>query len=618
MWWDAEPNIKGPPGLTGPQGEPGPEGAASTVPGPAGPQGPKGDTGAQGPQGIPGASGSGAGDVTGPASAIADRIAVYNGTTGKIIKDGGKTLADLTTDFVNATGDTMTGPLVMPGNGVASATSINFGTAGTGIIGNAGGVFVCTGGGIRLSVGNLQFQTTAPLSVPAGAANGTSISFGTNVTGIYGTTTTVSMAASGNNKFTLDATKLTMTVPVVLPADAVTNLQAVPLQQLNAALAATSSVLVSDTPPVGAPDKSFWWESDSGQLYLRYNDGNSTQWVSAVPTIDEAALKAYSDLTAKTYSGKNYIINGAMMVSQENGATAVGLGASSYPLDQFLSGSSGASNACSLAQVASRTPGGSPNRLRITVTTADASVGAGDIVNVFTPLEGYRVADLKAGTAGAKTITIQFGVKAPAGTYCVTVRNSMAATRSYVSEYVIAAGEANTDVVKSVTLPLDTVGTWATDNTQGMVISWQLMCGSSFQFAANTWTAGNLGATANQFNFMGTNGNVFELFDVSLTEGPVAPPFTVPDYASELIACQRYYTVDMIFMQSPVAGASINTLPFASVMRAAPTVTLVSHEAVTASAITLNLAVTSAAAFQMVASGSGGYARSTYKANARL
>jgi len=35
------------------------------------------------------------GDVVGPASAVADRIAAFNGTTGKLIKDGGKTVAEL-------------------------------------------------------------------------------------------------------------------------------------------------------------------------------------------------------------------------------------------------------------------------------------------------------------------------------------------------------------------------------------------------------------------------------------------------------------------------------------------------------------------------------------------
>ncbi len=36
-----------------------------------------------------------AGDVDGPASAVDERVAVYNGTTGKIIKDGGQTIAQI-------------------------------------------------------------------------------------------------------------------------------------------------------------------------------------------------------------------------------------------------------------------------------------------------------------------------------------------------------------------------------------------------------------------------------------------------------------------------------------------------------------------------------------------
>lgn len=39
--------------------------------------------------------GGGTGDVVGPASAVNERIAVYDGTTGKLIKDGGKTVAEL-------------------------------------------------------------------------------------------------------------------------------------------------------------------------------------------------------------------------------------------------------------------------------------------------------------------------------------------------------------------------------------------------------------------------------------------------------------------------------------------------------------------------------------------
>ncbi|WP_247455342.1 hypothetical protein [Bradyrhizobium sp. 174] len=236
---------------------------------------------------------------------------------------------------------------------------------------------------------------------------------------------------------------------------------------------------------------------------------------------------------------KNYIINGGMQVSQENGATASA--ASGYfPVDQFsVNFTTGGS--LSTAQVASPTPGGSPNRLRVTVTATDTSIAVGDLLCVETRLEGLRIADLRAGSASAKTITLQFGVKAPAGTYCLGFRNGTP-DRSYVAEFTITGGEANTDVVKSVTFQLDTSGTWLTTNGLGMVIDWTLMAGTSYQMTPNTWAGASSGISSpSQFNFMGTNGNVFELFDVGLYEGAAAPSFQLPDFVSELALCQRYW-----------------------------------------------------------------------------
>jgi len=40
------------------------------------------------------------------------------------------------------------------------------------------------------------------------------------------------------------------------------------------------AVYASDTPPAGAADNSLWWESDTGLLYILYNDGTSSQWVA--------------------------------------------------------------------------------------------------------------------------------------------------------------------------------------------------------------------------------------------------------------------------------------------------------------------------------------------------
>lgn len=234
----------------------------------------------------------------------------------------------------------------------------------------------------------------------------------------------------------------------------------------------------------------------------------------------------------------NYFMNGAMQISQENGTTA-GTSNTYYPVDQTRISFVNA-GAISVAQVASRSPAGSANRIRVTVTTADASVAASDLMHLNQSIEGQRVASLLFGTANAKPIVIQFGVKAPAGTYGVTVLNS-AGNRSYVASYTITGPEANMDVVKSVTIPGDTSGTWLTDTGTGFIVRFGLMAGTTYQQAAGSWGTVNAVSHPAQFNFMGTLSNVFELFDVGLYEGTVAPAFAIPDFATELWACKRYF-----------------------------------------------------------------------------
>lgn len=285
---------------------------------------------------------------------------------------------------------------------------------------------------------------------------------------------------------------------------------------------------------------------------------------------------------------KNYVVNGGMQISQENGTTA-SAASGYYPADQWRNEFSNAGTV-SVAQVASSTPGGSPHRMRTTVTVSDASVANTDYSIVSQRIEGNRAVDLRFGNAAAKTITLQFGVKAPAGTYCVAVRNG-APSRIIVGEYTIAAGEANTDVVKSVTFAGDTTGTWTFDNTIGMEVIFVLMAGSSFVQSPNNWSAaGSVFATSNQFNLMGTAGNVFELFDVGLYEGSAAPSFQLPDFNDELDRCQRYWEKSYDYAtavgtatNNGVRGSLQNSAPasygagtFLKRKRVAPTVTLYS------------------------------------------
>ena len=398
-----------------------------------------------------------------------------------------------------------------------------------------------------------------------------------------------------------------------------------------------ASVILSDTPPVGAEPGSIWVETDTGLMYVRYNDGSSQQWfaVSGATSGGPAGQQGPAgpqgepgaDSTVPGPQGpagptkKNYVVNGAMMASQENGVNAANSTTTAYyPVDQFtqLVNTTGV---FTLHQNATATPAGSPNRARLIVTTVDASIAASEYAVFLTRLEGYRVADLAFGTAGAKTVTLQFGVRAPAGTYCVCLRNA-ALNRNFVREYVITAGEANTDVVKSATFPGDTSGTWLKNNGIGIEIVWTLMAGINHHVAAGIWLNSGSFATANQFNWLGTNTNVFDLFDVSLNEGSVAPPFVVPDYASELSLCQRYWyrlQTAIVSGYSTAGGGHYTSYEHPCSMRIAPAVTYSGQSYSNASALTFNSSSTTSMMGRIVITATGnGYCVHDASVNARM
>lgn len=92
------PGPQGLPGETGPAGPAGPTGPAGAdgtdgATGATGATGPAGPTGPQGIQGIPGPSGSGSGDVVGPASSLVRQVAVYTDATGKVITNSTATIS---------------------------------------------------------------------------------------------------------------------------------------------------------------------------------------------------------------------------------------------------------------------------------------------------------------------------------------------------------------------------------------------------------------------------------------------------------------------------------------------------------------------------------------------
>ena len=302
-----------------------------------------------------------------------------------------------------------------------------------------------------------------------------------------------------------------------------------------------------------------------GQQYAPAG-GPTYQW-------DGTAWKVISN--APTAETRNRIVNGAMQISQEQGNTA-GTSAGYYAADQwtftFLS-----TGTFTAQRVQSVTPNGSKDRLRYTISVADAALAAGDYLFIRQSIEGSRVADFRYGTASSKQSILRFGFKAPAGTYSIALKNS-ASNRSYIANFTISAGQANTDTEQLFVIPGDTTGTWLTDTGVGIYVNITLATGTTFHGVAG-WQAGNVFGTASNTNGMAAAGAVFELFDCGLYLDDqvtgLPPKWQMPDEAEELQACQRYWQTSLAAFddQATITGQVEQcVIKFSPNMRIAPAI----------------------------------------------
>jgi hypothetical protein len=291
---------------------------------------------------------------------------------------------------------------------------------------------------------------------------------------------------------------------------------------------------------------------------------------------------------------RNRIINGDMRIDQRNaGAAVTTTGASVYFVDRWTGFRNNAG--WSVQQVADA-PSGFVNSLRVTTTTANA----GSVALVQQWFEGNNVADLGFGTASASTVTLSFWVKSSVtGTFAVNLGNG-ATNRSYVATYTI--NTANTWEYKTVTVAGDTTGTWATNNTAGLRVLFNIGTGGSAT-TAGSWQTGDLIRTSTSVGTEGTLNATFYLTGVQLEAGSVATPFERRDIGTEMMLCQRYYqksfpigivpangvtsTPDGAWMLNIVpyttADAYAGTVSFKTQMRASPSVVVYNTSAIATS-----------------------------------
>lgn len=238
---------------------------------------------------------------------------------------------------------------------------------------------------------------------------------------------------------------------------------------------------------------------------------------------------------------RNRIINGAMQIDQRNAGASYSFASTGnqYILDRWNVQTSQASKLTGQQNAGSVTPPtGFINYLGLTSSSA-YSVLTTDYFSLIQFIEGFNVADLGWGAAGAASITLSFWVRSSlTGTFGGALQNS-AVNRSYPFTYTI--NSANTWEQKSITIAGDTSGTWLTTSGKGIAVSLGLGVGSTYSGIAGSWAASNYLSATGATSVVGTSGATFYITGVQFEVGTAATPFERRLYGQELMLCQRYY-----------------------------------------------------------------------------
>jgi len=241
----------------------------------------------------------------------------------------------------------------------------------------------------------------------------------------------------------------------------------------------------------------------------------------------------------------NILINGAMEISQEFGITTVNAtnGADKRVIDRWRVWTDGGQVLNFAQQTTINLPNGFPAALQMTVATANASPTATHHASIYQAIQGNRIAHLAWGTVNAQPITIGFWFWAfSAGTYSGAITNA-AGTRCYPYSFTASASVWE---YKTITIPGETTGTWAKDNSIAAYLYFNYMCSTTYGGTAGAWTTANKIGVSGLTNGVVNTSQAFLITGVVIIPGIQAPSaaqstLIVRPYYEELILCQGSY-----------------------------------------------------------------------------
>ena len=282
--------------------------------------------------------------------------------------------------------------------------------------------------------------------------------------------------------------------------------------------------------------------------------------------------------------GRNVVINGAMNVAQRaTSATGLGGNADSYhTIDRFKLGAEGTTAGRLTMTQDSSGPSGFANSLKLACTTADTSIGSGELLVLSQIIEGQDLQRFAKGTSDAKPFAVSFYVKGNASaTYVCELFDGDN------SRHVCKTFSVTTDWTRvELSFPADTTGAFGDDNGASLYLQIFLHAGSSFNSGTlpATWASKtNANRAVGGGSFFDSTSRTFFLTGVQLEVGQNPTEFESEPFGVTFDKCERYLQV---FAQdnanAHVASGYYHSttslrchMPFRQKMRAVPTGSIV-------------------------------------------
>jgi hypothetical protein len=255
------------------------------------------------------------------------------------------------------------------------------------------------------------------------------------------------------------------------------------------------------------------------------------------------SITGVTSLNSGQIGGRRSIIyNGEMKVAQRS-TSETGLGAASgyFTTDRWgIAVGAASAGRFTMAQIADG-PAGFANCTKLSCTTADTSIAAGEGLRFRQKFEGQDLQQIKKGTASAEQLTISFWVKGNATATYVAELYDNDNGRQISKSFAVTTSWAKITLL----IPADTTGAFGDDNAASLELDLWLHAGATYTSGTLNSSAWAAAVSANRAvgisSIFDATSRTFFITGVQMEIGATASEFESRTYGEELALCQRYY-----------------------------------------------------------------------------